>query len=234
MAAPGGFSLIELLVVLAVASILLGLLMPTFRQLRESARQVVCASNQHQVGIGLHSYAADNRDRLPYTMFAERPERPQEMMSLHLGRNDRSRWDGLGYLYRDRLIRSPETFYCPAHRGEHLFSVDSELWSSPGPRQLYANYHYRGFFEGGPISDVSLDRLQTMHEPLAILTDGLRLKSDFNHETGANVLRTDLSVRWVVDSDRSIIKILPDTTLQTWPSRVWKTIDDKIGMTLSN
>ena len=227
-----GFSLIELLVVLAVATILLGLLMPTFRQLRESARQIVCANNQHQIGIALQTYATDNNDRLPYTVFAERPERPQDMMALHAGGGDSRLWDGIGLLYKTRLLRSPETFYCPAHKGDHIYAADVDLWQRPGARPLYSNYHYRGLFENRSISEFGLDRLQTMQQGMALMSDGLRLKSDFNHETGANILRTDLSVRWVVDSERTIITLLPDSATQTWPTRIWKTIDIKIADSL--
>jgi len=49
--APRGFTLVELLVVIAVTSILLALLMPAVQASRESARRVQCASNLHNFGV---------------------------------------------------------------------------------------------------------------------------------------------------------------------------------------
>jgi prepilin-type N-terminal cleavage/methylation domain-containing protein/prepilin-type processing-associated H-X9-DG protein len=59
------FTLIEVLVVVAVISILAALLFPIFSQAREKARQASCASNTRQVGLAILMYAESYDETLP-------------------------------------------------------------------------------------------------------------------------------------------------------------------------
>lgn len=61
-----GFTLIEILVVLAIVSALAAILFPVFSTVRENARRTSCLSNLRQLGLAIHAYAQDNDDRLPY------------------------------------------------------------------------------------------------------------------------------------------------------------------------
>jgi len=60
-----GFTLVELLVVVAIISVLIALLMPAFCRVREAARSVACMSNLRQSGLGFQMYANDNRGSIP-------------------------------------------------------------------------------------------------------------------------------------------------------------------------
>jgi prepilin-type N-terminal cleavage/methylation domain-containing protein/prepilin-type processing-associated H-X9-DG protein len=53
------FTLIELLVVIGIIAILAGILFPVFAQARAKARQTVCASNMHQIGLAISMYRDD-------------------------------------------------------------------------------------------------------------------------------------------------------------------------------
>ena len=60
-----GFTLIEILVVLAVLAILTAILLPVFASARHRGRMTACASNLHQISLALHQYAADNDGDYP-------------------------------------------------------------------------------------------------------------------------------------------------------------------------
>ena len=54
------FTLMELLVVLAISGILTALLLPVISRSRGKAMQTQCVSNQRQLGLGIQNFATDN------------------------------------------------------------------------------------------------------------------------------------------------------------------------------
>ena len=60
-----GFTLVELLVVLAIIALLASILFPVFGQAREKARQVSCISNLRQQAQAIMMYTQDNNESYP-------------------------------------------------------------------------------------------------------------------------------------------------------------------------
>jgi prepilin-type N-terminal cleavage/methylation domain-containing protein len=61
-----GFTMIELLVVVAIIAILAAMLLPTLARAKTQGKIVKCLSNLRQIGVSLSLYAADNNNRFPY------------------------------------------------------------------------------------------------------------------------------------------------------------------------
>jgi prepilin-type N-terminal cleavage/methylation domain-containing protein len=60
-----GFTIIELLVVMAIILVLLGILVPTITHIRVAERAVACQANVRTLMQGIMAFAADNNGRLP-------------------------------------------------------------------------------------------------------------------------------------------------------------------------
>lgn len=89
------FTLIELLVVIAIIAILAAILFPVFASAKESAKQTVCLSNQHQIGLATMMYATDYDDRFMAWAALNQPQNagntwymPPEMQLKPYTKND--------------------------------------------------------------------------------------------------------------------------------------------------
>jgi len=63
---PGGFTLVELLVVISIIALLIAILLPALEQARFAARQAKCLSNTRQLAIGAQTYELELTQMPPY------------------------------------------------------------------------------------------------------------------------------------------------------------------------
>ena len=64
-----GFTLVELMVIVAIIGVLLGILMPALGKAKSTARRTACATNLRQIGAGLRLYLDNHDDRFPFASF---------------------------------------------------------------------------------------------------------------------------------------------------------------------
>jgi hypothetical protein len=195
-----GFTIVDVLVSIAVIAVLISILMPSLSLVRETTRRLVCASNTRQIGLGLAMYAEDFSGFLPPTRFETNSD-AHRLTTVRVLDNPEG-WDGLGWLFGANYLDAPQVLYCPSHKGDNKFSAFAERWHGEYG-EIIANYHYRGRPAGRSF-------LTLFSEPtVAIVADGMRTRADFNHGIGSNVLRIDLSVVWFADSDGQLVASLP-------------------------
>jgi prepilin-type N-terminal cleavage/methylation domain-containing protein len=105
-----GFTMVEMLVVIAVIGILAALLLPALQHAREAGRRTVCRNNLQQIGRGLNSYASEWDGYFVPGDYA-------------FGHDIWGPWHGwgpanLGYLLKTNMIPHPTSsdhiFYCPS------------------------------------------------------------------------------------------------------------------------
>lgn len=108
----GGFTLIELMVVVSLIALLVALLLPTLGQARSSARAAQCLSNLRQFGMLTTMYRMDHNDTLP----TWRPDQPPDL-SYNASRRAIWQWAYAGYMSMsyDPTIpeKQPKLYLCP-------------------------------------------------------------------------------------------------------------------------
>jgi len=103
-----GFSLVELLVAIAIILVLVALLVGAADTANDVAGLTSCRANLHQLGLALLAYAKDNAGALPVTDMLDGPHR------------------GLTAALAKGYLTDPRTYYCPAERNpERCFTPEN-------------------------------------------------------------------------------------------------------------
>lgn len=141
----GGFTLVELLVVIGIVAVLMAVLVPALTSARASARKIACLSNLRHIGVAVHSYADDNHGNIPFGPKAPPFLSPADfypstgavtsLISLNSGDPV-----ALGLLLRKYLSKQPKVLFCPDP--DQKLSADAEL-AKVGTAQAQCSYYYR-------------------------------------------------------------------------------------------
>ena len=108
------FTLIELLIVIAIIAILAGMLLPALNKARDKAQAIKCLANNKQVGSAIVQYTADYEDWLPTGKFEGNSGMWKYQLAPYVGMG------GLatrGDVIKDKRFGVGSVFSCPKFSG---------------------------------------------------------------------------------------------------------------------
>lgn len=176
------FTLLELLVVVAIIAVLAGMLLPALARAQGTARKAACVGQLHQLGLGWQVYLDDHADRFP--------DRRDLKSALPGGYRPWSTWPksdpraGWAAVVLRDVVPSAATWACPSVGNGPLAKVEqASQWAGPTnagtPRVTYWMWRFDrpddpvpdDNFWGRSVTE-SVDRLRAANNPTAGIPEG--------------------------------------------------------------
>jgi len=183
--------MIELLVVVAIISVLVAMLLPAMYAVRRQAENVHCASNQRQIGQAILVYVGANRGWLPFNdQYGDMVYR--NAANWYSAYSWPNHYTGLGLLYKCGLLPSSDALACPStHRKVPYGTLGISF--EKGTSDRFTTYWYRiGMYQppsvvsGVAFWGYSSQQITTIKYP----DDGLVFCGARNGYGGINVSQT--------------------------------------------
>ena len=129
---PSAFTLVELLVVMAIVAVLAALLLPAIGRVRDRVVRTVDINNLKQLVTATHLHATDNGDALPWMnwLSADAADRPGWLYTLDAAASGPARFKAqTGLLWP--AIQNPKIYLCPRDDPGHpMFKYREQQISS--------------------------------------------------------------------------------------------------------
>ena len=152
------FTLIELLIVIAIIAILAAMLLPALYKAKEMSKRASCANNLKQLGLACHMYAGDYNDYFPDGLSAGN-------QASRIDWQTPAKWSDFAKLHYDGYIPAKSTFYCPSNDRWAVQLYNSSYgWAANGskentPKLTYIHYWYIGNYIWGGSEYNGMSRL---------------------------------------------------------------------------
>jgi prepilin-type processing-associated H-X9-DG protein len=134
---PGAFTLIEVLVVVAMIALLIAILVPSLSRAREQAKITVCKTSLQQIGNTVHTYQAAEQDFVP-VLFNWYADYSFKYPDGSLRRSPaRVQWASVGLRRYDKMVSrfppdyDPEQHWDNAKRDQYARSIMGKHWICP-------------------------------------------------------------------------------------------------------
>jgi prepilin-type processing-associated H-X9-DG protein/prepilin-type N-terminal cleavage/methylation domain-containing protein len=126
------FTVLELLVVVALLALLSALLLPVYHRVVAGGQATACIGNLRQIGVGLAAYLADNNNTMPVLKTA------RERLSDDAPVIDNT---------LDRYVKAKAVFACPADAKFAAASGTSYVWNVALNGQALGSLNFLGLVD---------------------------------------------------------------------------------------